>query len=77
MILLTILYSIFILLVCIKILYDTDTPSKVVAYLFLIIFFPVIGVIFYLTLGVNYRKQKLYKKSFLVILKSFMKLKKK
>lgn len=40
----------------------SETPSKSLAYLLLVIMFPVIGIFFYLSVGFNYRKRKLYRK---------------
>lgn len=39
---------------------DTQTTSKTLAYLMLIFFVPVVGIIFYFVFGVNYRKNKFY-----------------
>ena len=60
--LLIILYYLFITTICIKIILDTDTPSKAFAYLFLVVFFPIVGILFYFSFGINYRKRKLYSK---------------
>lgn len=57
-----IVYWVLIFLVCLKIILDSATPSKAVAYIFLVIIFPLIGIIFYFSVGINYRKKKLYKK---------------
>lgn len=43
-----------------KIIMDTQTTSKTLAYLMLIIFLPVLGIIIYFVFGVNYRKNKFY-----------------
>ncbi len=43
-----------------KIIMDTKTTSKTLAYLLLIIFIPVIGIVIYFVFGVNYRKNKFY-----------------
>lgn len=43
-----------------KIIMDTRTTSKTLAYLMLIIFLPVAGIIIYFVFGVNYRKNKFY-----------------
>ena len=45
-----------------RILYDTHSSTKTIAYIFLCIFFPVIGILFYLAFGINYWKNKLYSK---------------
>lgn len=55
-----IMYIIILVLVCIRIIYDTRSPTKTLAYLVFAIFVPFIGIVFYLLFGTNYRKRKLY-----------------
>lgn len=55
-------YAIIVVLVCIRIIYDTHANTKALAYLLLVIFVPFIGIFVYFSFGVNYRKRKLYKK---------------
>ncbi|MEO7922563.1 MAG: cardiolipin synthase [Chitinophagaceae bacterium] len=55
-------YVIFLVLVCLRIIYDTRSTTKALAYLLLVIFLPVLGILFYLSLGTNYRKRKIYNK---------------
>ena len=57
-----IIYSIFIIAVCILIVYETRNTQKTVTYLFLTILVPVAGVIFYLFFGINPWKTKLFAK---------------
>lgn len=57
-----IMYIIILVLVCIRIIYDTRSPTKTLAYLVFAIFVPFIGIAFYLLFGTNYRKRKLYSK---------------
>ena len=57
-----ILYVGIILLVSLRIIYDTRNVTKSVAYVLLVIYLPVIGIIFYFSFGVNYRKRKMYRK---------------
>ena len=59
---LLVLYILFIVAVCINILVNTETPSKALGYLLLVVSFPVVGVIIYLSVGLNYRKKELYRK---------------
>lgn len=59
---LEVLYVLFIIAVCLRIVWDTRSVSKTLAYLLLVIFLPVIGVIFYFSFGINYRKRKIYNK---------------
>jgi cardiolipin synthase len=56
------IYILLIIAVCLRIIYDTDSTSKTLAYLLITIFFPIGGTIIYFTLGTNYRKRKLYSK---------------
>lgn len=57
-----IVYTIVLVLVCLRIVYDTKSNTKALAYLMLAIFIPVAGIIFYFSFGVNYRKRKIYSK---------------
>lgn len=57
---LQVLYFAGILMLSVKIIMDTKTTSKTLAYLLLIIFLPVVGVLIYFFFGVNYRKNKFY-----------------
>lgn len=57
-----IIYSVVLLAVCLRIIYDTRSSSKSLAYLLLAIFVPVGGMIFYLIFGINYRKRIIYSK---------------
>ncbi|MBC7872615.1 MAG: cardiolipin synthase [Ferruginibacter sp.] len=57
-----ILYAGILIIICLRIIYDTRSSSKTMAYLLFTIFIPVFGMIFYLLFGVNYWKKKLYNK---------------
>jgi cardiolipin synthase len=59
-------YLVILLLVCLRIIYDTRSSSKTLAYLLFAIFFPIVGMIFYFSFGINYRKRKLYNSKWLV-----------
>ena len=59
---LEVLYVILTILVCLWIIYETETTNKTLAYLLLAIFVPFLGTIFYFAFGVNYRKRKIYSK---------------
>ena len=56
------LYTLFVVIVCLNILMNSETPSKALGYLLLVISFPVGGVVIYLSVGLNYRKKELYRK---------------
>lgn len=60
LILIQILYGIVVFLVIAKVLYDTRSGTKALAYILLIILVPVVGIIFYFSFGINYRKKVLY-----------------
>lgn len=54
------LYLLLMIMVCIRIIFDTRSVSKTLAYLLFVFFVPVFGIIFYFSFGVNYRKRKMY-----------------
>ncbi len=60
--LLTVLYFIILFYTIYRIIYDTSSPTKAIAYILLVIVLPVIGIILYYAVGVNYRLQKMYEK---------------
>jgi cardiolipin synthase len=68
------IYIALIIVVCIRIILDSSTPSKTLAYILLVILVPIAGVIFYLSVGLNYRKRKLYKKKIDIDRQSFPEL---
>ncbi|QDO95406.1 cardiolipin synthase [Formosa sediminum] len=57
-----IIYIIVVLIVCLRIIYDTNNITKTLSYLLLVIFVPFFGIIFYFSFGVNYRNNKIYSK---------------
>ncbi|MGB3344737.1 MAG: cardiolipin synthase [Aequorivita sp.] len=57
-----ILYIVFVLFVCARVIYDTQIATKTLAYLLLVVFVPFLGIIFYFSFGINYRKRKIYSK---------------
>lgn len=59
---LTGIYIVLLIFVCLKILYDIRSTSKTFAYLLVAIFLPGIGMIIYFAVGANYRKNKIYSK---------------
>lgn len=56
------IYVIFIILIALNIVFYTETPSKALGYLILVISFPIVGVLIYFSVGLNYRKKGLYLK---------------
>ena len=54
------IYILIVIAVCLRIIYDTRSTTKTMAYLLISIFIPVGGILFYLVFGVNYWKLKLY-----------------
>jgi len=57
-----IVYVLILVLVSLRIIYDTRSSIKTLAYLLLVIFLPVAGIIVYFSFGINYRKRKMYSK---------------
>src|SRR5690606_22100684 len=53
-------YILLVAAVCLRVIYETRTNTKAVAYLLVVIFVPFIGMLIYFAFGVNYRKRKLY-----------------
>lgn len=64
--LIEVFYVLLIIAVCLRIILDTRSVSKTLAYLLFVIFVPVIGIIFYFSFGINYRKRKIYSKKLLL-----------
>lgn len=62
LLLIEIIYALVLVAVCLRIIYDTRSSTKTLAYLLLVIFVPLFGMIFYFSFGINYRKRKLYSK---------------
>lgn len=60
--LISILYTPLVIFVCLKVLYDIRSTSKTFAYLLVVIFVPLVGMIIYFAVGANYRKNKIYSK---------------
>ena len=55
-------YAVIVIAVLLRIMYETQSSSKALAYVMLCLFVPVIGIIFYLVFGVNYWQKKTYSK---------------
>ncbi len=55
-------YIIIVILVISRVLYDTRSSTKALSYILFIVFVPFLGMIFYFSVGTNYRKRKLYSK---------------
>lgn len=53
-------YVILMLFVIFRVLYDTRSSTKALAYILFIVLVPFLGMLFYFSFGVNYRKRKLY-----------------
>lgn len=58
-------YSVLLVVVCLKVVYDTGSNSKALAYLFAVIFLPFLGMVFYFSFGTSYRKRKIYSRKLL------------
>ena len=70
------IYILLVIAVCLRVIYETRSATKTMAYLLFVIFIPVAGIIFYILFGVNYWKLKLYNKKSLEDEKMLEKLKK-
>lgn len=57
-----IIYVIVLAAVLLRILFETNSSNKTLAYLLLCLFIPVGGIIFYLMFGINYWRKKRYSK---------------
>ena len=57
-----IIYTIILILICLRIIYETQSTTKTLAYLLFAIFVPFAGMIFYFVFGINYRNKKMYSK---------------
>ncbi|MBC7872408.1 MAG: cardiolipin synthase [Ferruginibacter sp.] len=57
-----IFYLLVVALVCLRIIFETHSTTKTLAYLLLTLLFPVFGIVFYITFGVNYWRIKKYRK---------------
>ena len=55
-------YALLVIFVMLRVLYDTRSSTKALAYILFIVFVPFVGMIFYFSVGINYRKRKLYSK---------------
>lgn len=53
-------YLAVLVLVCLRVIFETHSSTKTLAYLLFCILVPVVGIVFYLTFGINYWKTKLY-----------------
>jgi cardiolipin synthase len=60
--LLTGVYIVIVIAVIMRIMYETQSSSKALAYVLLCLFIPVLGIVFYLVFGVNYWQKKTYSK---------------
>src|SRR4030095_16507861 len=56
------IYILIVIAVCLRVIYETRSATKTMAYLLLIFFIPVAGIVFYILFGVNYWKTKSYNK---------------
>jgi len=56
------IYIILLVLVCLRIIFETRSTNKTLAYLLFSCFIPVVGMFFYITFGINYWRKKRYDK---------------
>jgi cardiolipin synthase len=55
-----VLYLITVFSICLMIVFENRNPVKTLAWLLVILFVPVVGLIIYMVFGRNYRKQKIF-----------------
>lgn len=61
-----IIYYFVLIAFAIKIINDSQESSKAAAYILLIFALPIVGIIIYLSFGLNYRKREIYSKKLLI-----------
>ena len=54
------IYILLLIVVSLRVIYETRSATKTMAYLLLVIFIPVGGIVFYILFGINFWKMKLY-----------------
>ena len=59
---LSILYLITILAVCLMIVFENRSPVKTLSWVLVVLLVPFLGIFFYVFFGQNYRKQKIFSK---------------
>ena len=57
-----IIYVLLVIIVCLRIIYETRSTTKTIAYLLFALLIPIAGIVFYILFGINYWKMKLYNK---------------
>lgn len=57
-----IIYALIVIVVCLRIVYETRSTTKTVAYLLFALLIPIAGIVFYILFGINYWKMKVYNK---------------
>lgn len=55
------IYTLFLLMVVFKLILENGSPTKTLAWIMVIFFVPIIGLVFYFFLGKNYRKTKIFR----------------
>lgn len=55
-------YILLLVFTCARILIDTRSVSKTLAWLLAVLYIPLAGIVLYFSIGVNYRKRKIYNK---------------
>ncbi len=58
----SIIYLVSVFAICLMVVLENGNPLKTLSWLLVILFIPVVGMVFYFTFGRNYRKQKIYKR---------------
>jgi cardiolipin synthase len=58
----SIIYLLTILFVCLMIVFEKRSPVKTLSWVIVVLLVPVLGIVFYIFFGQNYRKQKIFSK---------------
>ena len=58
--LITLIYVLVLLAVCLHIIFATNSSTKALAYLLFCVFVPVFGILFYLAFGINFWRKRKY-----------------
>ncbi len=62
-ILVSLLYIVILIYTILRILLDTNSNSKTLAYLLLVLFIPLLGIVLYFSIGINYRHNRYNQKA--------------
>ena len=70
---LSILYLLTILFICLMIVFENRSPVKTLSWVLVVLLVPFLGIFFYIFFGQNYRKQKIFSKKSILDLEQLTK----